>query len=230
MYQGPVDEVRGVLHLAAIGREVGVVPQVGQPWTPGTWRWAHRRSPPPATRCPGSTLNTGLMSLTRPTGVRRVTVVHRPVTMLLPPSSSSVPARSRRRAAPVASRAWLARVRAFALLRSSVGGSKWCAATPAVVHAECRAACVCCSTSPPWPPPPDSAASASNVNGSVLLLPAPLAPPDCMARGAPTRARQCRAVRRPGHPPHHAAQLSGVRAEARSPAHQPSSTSPTHAA
>jgi len=45
-------------------------------------------------------------------------------------------------------------VSAFALLRSSAGGSKWCAATPAVVRAECRVACACYRASPPWSPPP----------------------------------------------------------------------------
>jgi len=54
----------------------------------------------------------------------------------------------------------------------------------------------------PWLPPPDGAASARSVNKTSLLLPAPLAPPGCMARGGVPGARQCRTVRRPGRPPH----------------------------
>jgi len=67
----------------AAGRPLQTVPAraappPAPPWTPGTQRWAHRRSLPhllhprqpaaPAARCPGSTLNTGLMSRTRAAG------------------------------------------------------------------------------------------------------------------------------------------------------------------
>jgi len=183
---------------------------------------------PPATRCLGSTLNTGLMSRTRAAGCG--------ASPWFRPSRHDIAAAvhlvaSRSAPLPRGSRCIACVAGAHASLRPTAELSRQLEVVCSHARRGARGVpgSVCMLRRiAPWSPPPDRAASASSVNGSALLLPAPLAPPACMARGAPPGVRQCLAVRRPGRPPHHAVRCSSGGAE-RPPPHQHSSASHTHA-